>query len=121
MAVTSTRVITVNFSGDGLNGAFTFSATSNAVAPGAISILTLPTGSTVVAFPTGGSTVYGATIIPPTGNTSTITVKGTTADVGVAIHKTDPTSIAFDTTSTTQTGFTITVSSTVTGLRVVWT
>lgn len=121
MSVTSTRVITANFAGDGLSDAFTFQATSNATSPGAISFLTLPTGSTVIAFPTGGSIVYGATIIPPASNTNTITVKGSSGDVGVAIHKTDPTSIAFDTTSTTQTGFTLTVGATITGLRVVWT
>lgn len=120
MSITSTRVITANFSGDGFANAFVFSATQNASSPGGSSIYTLPSGSTVIAFPTGGSTVYGATIIPPSGNTSTITIKGTTADTGIAIHKTDPTSVAFDTTSTTQTGFTMTVSSTVTGLRIIW-
>ena len=121
MAVTSTRVVTIINSGDGLNGSFVFQAASNALAPGDIDIFTLPTGSTVIAFPTGGSQTQGATIIPPSGNTNSITVKGTTADQGIAIHKTDPTSIALDTTTTTQTSLVLTVSSTVTGLSVVWT
>lgn len=121
MAVTSTRVVTVTVIGDGLNGGGVFSAANNALAPGDVDIFTLPTGSTVIAFPTGGSAVQGATIIPPAGNTNTITVKGTTADTGVVIHRTDPTSIALDTNATTQTSLVITVSSTVTGLRVVWT
>lgn len=121
MSVTSTRVVTVTMTGEGLGGSFVFSAASNALAPGDMDIFTLPTGSTVIAFPTGGSNVQGATIIPPTGNTSTIAVKGTTADTGVFIHKTDPTSLALDTTTTTQTSLVLTVATTVTGLRVVWT
>ncbi len=121
MAVTSTRVVTVTLNGDGLNGSFTFQANSNALAPGDMDIFTLPTGSTVIAFPTGGSQTQGATITPPAGNTNTLTIKGTTADLGIQIHKTDPTSLALDTTSTTQTSFVITVSATVTGLRVIWT
>lgn len=119
MAVNSGRVITVTYTGD-LNGSFVFSAASNALAPGDIDILTLPTGNTVVPFPTGGTQVQGATIIPPAGNTNTITLKGTNADTGVVLHKTDPSCIAFDTTTTTQTSIVLTVSSTVTGLRVVW-
>lgn len=121
MAVTSTRVVTVTVTGDGLGGSFTFNAANNALAPGDMDVFTLPTGSTVIAFPTGGSQCQGGTIIPPTGNTNTITIKGTTADTGIVIHKTDPTSLAFDTTTTTQTSLVITVSATVTGLRIVWT
>jgi len=122
MAITSTRVVTANFSGDGLQDAFVFSAGSNALAPGAVSVFTLTVGANTITIPTGGSQVTGATIVPPTGNTSTLTVKGTTGDTGIAIHKTDPTSLALDTTSTTQTSFVITVgTTTVTGLRIVWT
>lgn len=121
MAVTSTRVITITNAGDGISVNDTFSAANNALAPGATSIFTLPSGSTVIAFPTGGSAVQGATIVPPSGNVSTIFVKGTTADTGVQIHKTDPTSIALDTSSTTQTSMVLTVATTVTGLRIIWT
>lgn len=121
MAVTSTRAITVTNAGDGLNGSYVFNAVSNALAPGDIDIFTLPTGSTVIAFPTGGSLCQGGTIIPPTGNTSTITVKGTTADTGIAIGKVDPTSFAFDTSSTTQSSIVLTVGTTISGLRIVWT
>ena len=119
MAVQSGRIITVTYTGD-LNGSFMFPAANNALAPGDIDIFTLPTGSTVIPFPTGGTTCSGATIIPPAGNTNSITLKGTTTDTGVQIHKTDPSSIALDTTATTQTSIVLTVSSTVTGLRVVW-
>ncbi len=120
MSVASTRIVTIAQVGDGLNNSLVFPAASNALAAGAIDIFTL-SGSTVIAFPTGGSQTQGATIIPPSGNTNTITVKGTTADVGIVIHKTDPTSLAFDTTTTTQTSIVITVNATTTGLRIVWT
>ncbi len=119
MSVTTGRNIVVTFQGD-LTSSFTFLAASNPNAPGDIDVFTLPAGSTVIAFPTGGTVVQGATIIPPAGNTSTITVKGTTADVGVSIHKTDPTSLAFDTTVTTQTSIVFTVATTISGLRIVW-
>lgn len=120
MAVTSQRQVTV-INANIVPASMVFSAGVNANAPGDMDVLTLPTGDTVVAFPTGGTVVQGATIIPPAGNTNTITVKGTTADVGVAIHRTDPTSIGFDTNVTTQTSIVFTVSATVTGLRIVWT
>ncbi len=108
MSVTSTRVVTITENGDGISMNNVFTAASNALAPGDVDIFTLPSGSTVIAFPTGGSQCQGGTIIPPSGNTNTITVKGTTADQGIVIHK-------------TQTSFVITVGGTVTGLRVVWT
>lgn len=119
MAVSSTRAVTVTFSG-ALSGSFVFNAATNANAPGDIDVFTLSPGANVIAFPTGGTVVQAATIIPPAGNTNSITVKGTTADVGVAIHKTDPTTIALDTTTTTQTSIVLTVGSTISGLRVVW-
>lgn len=122
MSIASTRVVTATFSGEGFQNAFTFTAGNNASSPGATTIHTLSVGANTITIPTGGSQVQAATIIPPTGNTSTLTVKGTTGDTGIAIHKTDPTSLALDTTSTTQTSFVITVGvTTVTGLHIVWT
>lgn len=121
MAITSTRVVTITAQGDGFNNGGVFNAANNALSPGSVTIHTLPTGNTVIAFPTGGSSVQGATIVPPATNTNTITVKGTTTDTGVVIHRTDPTSIALDTNTTTQVSLVITVSATVTGLRIFWT
>lgn len=120
MAVTSTRNIVVTYSAP-VAASFQFPAASNPNAPGDMDILTLASGNNVITFPTGGAVVQGATIIPPVGNTNALTLKGTTADVGVSIHKTDPTSIAFDTTVTTQTSIVIVAASTTTGVRIVWT
>lgn len=119
MAITSTRQIVITNNAP-LTASWTFPASSNTNAPGDMHVLTL-SGTTTISFPTGGTTVAGVTILPPSGNTTSITLKGTSGDTGIAIHKVDPTSIAFDTTSTTQTGFVVVVSTTITGLRIVWT
>lgn len=119
MAVASTRAVTITYAGS-LVGSFVFNAANNANAPGDIDVFTLASGNNTIPFPTGGTVVQAATIIPPAGNTNTITVKGTNADTGVAIHKTDPTTLALDTTTTTQTSIVLTVGSTISGLRIVW-
>ena len=118
MAVTSNRRIAIKFDGD-LEGTFTFDAAQNVLAPGDIDVFSLLTGFNIITLPTGGSTPKGATIIPPAGNTQTITLKGITSDTGVALSKTDPTSIAFDTTPPVSFG--LTVGGNITGLRIVWT
>ena len=116
MAVTSTRKVTVTYTGD-VAASLAFSAASNASSPGDVEILTLASGANTITLPTGGSSVKGATIILPSGNTQTLTLKGVTGDTGVALHKTDPTSISFDTTVTS---FVLTAGGTITGLRIVW-
>lgn len=117
MAITSNRTITITQSGE-IASANTFSAAANTAAPGDIDLLTLASGFNTITLPLGGSTVRGATIIPPAGNTQTLTLKGVTGDTGILIHKTDPTSISFDAGVTT---FGITAGGTVTGLRVIYT
>ncbi len=121
MAVTSLRTVSIALTGGGQNDNMIFQAATNVLSPASMEIFTLQPGGVVIAFPTGGSLVQGITILPPVANTNAITVKGTTADVGIAIHKTDPTSIALDTTTTTQTSLVLTVATTTTGLRVIWT
>lgn len=100
---------------------WTFTAANNANAPADVQIYTLATTNNTINFPTGGAVVAGITIVPPAGNSASITLKGSSGDTGIAIHKTDPTSIAFDTTNTTQTSIVLTVSTTVTGLYIIWT
>jgi hypothetical protein len=117
MATTSNRTISVAFTGD-LISSLAFAAAANVASPGSISILTLASGFNTITLPTGGSTVKGAIIVPPSGNTQTLTLKGITGDTGVPLHKTDPCSITFETGTTT---FGLTAGGTVTGLRIIWT
>ena len=119
MAVASTRIITITMSGDINVPSMSFSAAANAVAPGDIDVFSLTAGANTITLPTGGSTPKGATIIPPPANVQTITLKGITGDTGIALHKTDPTSISFDTAPPAS--FVLTVGGTIDGLRVVWT
>lgn len=114
MAVTSTRKVIVTYTGD-LVGTFSFSAASNATAPGDIDSINLSSGANTVTIP---STAKGATIVPPAGNTQTLTLKGISGDTGIALSKTDPTSISFDTTPPAS--FILTAGGTINGLRVVW-
>ena len=116
MAVTSNRTSTVNLSGD-LVASLSFDATENQSSPGVSELKTLAPGANTISLPTGGSTVVSATIVPPTGNTQTITLKGVTGDTGVALHKTDPTVIALDAGVT---NFVLTAGGTITGLRIIW-
>jgi hypothetical protein len=117
MAVTSTRVIEVVFSQD-LSANLSFSAAENAASPGDMDVLTLAIGFNSITVPAGGTTVRGATIIPPAGNTATITLKGVTGDTGIGLHLTDPTSIALA-SGTSAIG--LTVSAEIVGLRIIWT
>jgi len=120
MAVAATRTVAIVFTTP-VGASLSFPAASNANSPASVYVYTLASGANTISFPTGCTVVAGATIIPPSGNTNAITLKGTTGDTGVALHKTDPTSIAFDTTSTTQTSIVLTVATTTTGLRIAWT
>lgn len=116
MASTATRTTTITFSGD-TAGTNTLSAASNAASPASIEIRTLASGFTSVTVPTGGSTVVCCTIVPPTGNTTAITLKGVTGDTGIRIHNTDPTAIAID-SSVTAIG--ITTGAQIVGVKLYW-
>lgn len=116
MAVTSNRTIAIQQTGD-VSLAFSVAAVENTAAPGSTTIHNLSTGFNTITLPLG-ATVRAATIKPPTTNTQTLTLKGVTGDTGIAIHKTDPTSIAFETGVLT---FGITAGGAVTGLRIAWT
>lgn len=117
MAVNATRTVTISYTGD-VVGSESLAATANAVSPGSVTIHSLSVGANTITVPTGGSTVKGATIVPPSGNAQSITLKGVTGDTGVDISKTDPTSIAFETAPA---NFVLTAGGTITGLRIFWT
>jgi len=116
MAVTATRSITVVYSGD-VVGTQTHDAADNAVSPGQMDLVTLASGANTITVPTGGSTPTAVTIIPPASNAVVLTLKGVAGDTGIALHLTDPTSIALPTSVTT---FVINAASTCTGVRFIW-
>lgn len=117
MAVTATRSTAINFTGDE-QASLSLNAASNSVSPGAISVLTLASGFNTITLPTGGTTPVAATIVPPPGNTQTMTLKGVTGDTGIALHKTDPSTVTFD--SPPPVSFGITAGGTIAGLRIIW-
>jgi hypothetical protein len=117
MAVNATRVTTIVYTGDTV-GTETISAASNAASPGSVEIKTLSSGFNTITLPTGGTTVNACTIVPPTGNTVTLTLKGLTGDTGVPLHLTDPSTITFAVATTT---FGLTTGAALTGIRLYWT
>lgn len=117
MSVTATRTTTIVYSGN-VVGTQTISAASNAASPGKVDIVTLASGANTISAPTGGTTPVSLTIVPPAGNTVLMTVKGVTGDTGVPIHKTDPTTLALDSTFSS---FCLTAAGIITGVRFYWT
>jgi hypothetical protein len=116
MAVTSNRSQTITYTGD-VEGTQTVEAAENSASPGSVEIKTLSSGFNQISVPTGGATVTACTILPPSGNTAAITLKGVTGDTGIRIHNTDPTTIAIHSDVTS---FGLTTSTTVTGVRLYW-
>jgi hypothetical protein len=117
MAITSNRYINISFTGD-TSSTNNRSAAANTSSPGQTDLLTFTgAGNTTITPPTGGSTPTAVTITPPAGNLQTMTLKGIGADVGIVLHKTDPTSIALNSPTNT---FVITTSGTITGVRFDW-
>jgi hypothetical protein len=116
MSVTSNRYINVAFEDDVVFDE-SFNAVVNTLSPGSITLHTLSSGSNTITTPTGGSTVKAATIIPPTSNTLSLTLKGIAGDTGVVISGSEPTSIGF---ATAPTDFVLAAGGTITGLRIVW-
>ena len=113
MAVTSTRLVSVSFSGDVTVPDLTYAAASNASSPGMVETKALSSGFNSITVPSGSKSV---TLVPPSGNTVTLTLKGVTGDTGIGLHLTDPTVIAL---ATAQATIGITTSSTVT-VRLIW-
>lgn len=116
MAVASARTQIITLTGD-VTGSEVINAASNATSPGSITLHSLSTGANTITVPTGGSTPTAATIMPPAGNTQTLTLKGITGDTGIALHLTDPTTIALASSVTT---FCLTAGASIVGLRIYW-
>jgi hypothetical protein len=116
MSVNATRVVTIAFTGD-IVATNTVPAAANGTSPGSITIHSLALGDNTITAPTGGSSVKGATIIPPAGNVQAITLKGVGGDTGIPLSKLDPTSLAFETVPAT---FILNAGGVITGLRIIW-
>ena len=117
MSTTSQRTIQVLFSGD-TELKSVQSALENIVSPGMSVIQSLTLGANTITAPVvTGIVVTGLTIIPPSGNTSLITLKGVTGDTGVPLHLTDPTSISLNTTFVS---LVLNAAAAIVGVRLIW-
>ena len=114
MSVDGDRQVNIQFSGEGLNENNSFPAAQNTSSPAQQELKTLALGSNTITVPSGA---VACTIIPPAGNTNSVTVKGVTGDTGIRLHNTDPSSIAIDSSVST---FVLTASTTTSGVRLVW-
>lgn len=117
MAVTSQRSVLIEFSED-VRAANTFSAANNTASPGQIEVKTLSIGANTITPPAGGSTPKACTIVLPSGNTSTVTLKGIAGDTGVVLHVTDPTTVSLNSPTDT---FVLTASAEIASVRLIWT
>lgn len=117
MAVTSTGTVTILWSSD-INANYPFALAENTTSAAAISNLTLTTGANTITLPTGVGTIKNALIIPPTGNSQTLTLKGVTGDTGVPLSPTAPTLLSFPASPSAT--FCITAGGAVTGLKIWW-
>lgn len=116
MPVSSNRRISITFEDD-VEFANSFDAAENAASPGEVEIVTLALGNNTITPPSGGTTPVAVTIIPPDGNTETITLKGVAGDTGVVLHSTDPTSIGLNSPTDT---FVLVASAEIEGVRLIW-
>lgn len=116
MATTSTQVVTLGFTGD-IEATLQFEAAANGASPGQTDLVTLSSGANTITKPAGGSTVVSCTIIPPTGNTNQITLKGISGDTGILLHLTNPSVISLAAGVST---FVLNAAASITGVRLVW-
>lgn len=114
MSKTSGRQVNIQVSGDGINRNDTFPAASNTSANAVSQSLSLASGSNTITTTTG---FVAVTIIPPAGNTNSITLKGVTGDTGIRLHNTDPSSIGLDSSVSS---FVLTATTTINGVLLVW-
>lgn len=114
MAVTSNRSIVITMTGD-VSAQASPAAAENTAAPGSIEVKNLANGANTITPPTGTKAV---TIIPPAGNTTSITFKGVSGDTGLRLHNTDPSSFSFNAAADT---FVLTAGAAITGMTYIWT
>lgn len=117
MSVTSSRNVQIQLSGD-VTSEIIQSALDNIVSPGEMDIVSLILGANIITAPVvSGLVPTGLTIIPPSGNTVLMILKGVTGDTGIPLHLTDPTSIAL---SSTFISLVINAAAAIVGVRLIW-
>ncbi len=117
MSVRAQRKATIVFSGD-VGGTQEIEAEDNTDSPAQIQIVTLAVGANTITVPSGGSTPTCCTIIKPSDNTTSITLKGVTGDTGIRLHNTDPDCISV---YSSVSSFVLTAGAEIIGVRLVWT
>jgi|SRR3990167_1221050 len=113
MAVAAIRTVSNVFTGD-ITAEVSSAAATNTSSPGKIDIVTLSSGANTITPP---SSARACTIIPPSSNTTLITLKGVAGDTGIVLHLTDPTSIAINSASST---FVLSAAAQLAGVRLIW-
>ena len=116
MPVTSNRNQSLTFSGD-VSGTTHLGAAANTASPGSVTFQNLSSGNNTITLPGGVSTVVSCTILPPSGNTTAITLRGVAGDTGFRLHNTDPCTITF---ASTVTDFVLNAGGAITGVRFYW-
>lgn len=113
---TARRKVTITYSGD-VDGEQEINAETNTDSPAAVELKTLALGANTITVPTAGTVPTAVTIVPPTDNTTSITLKGISGDTGIRIHNTDPTTIALHSGVTS---FVLTTGAEIVGVRLYW-
>lgn len=116
MAIESTRTTAIDFTGGVIFGQ-TLAAGANSNSPGMSELRTLLSGFNSITVPTSGTVPTAVTIIPPSGNTTSIILKGVSGDTGIRLHNTDPTTIAINSTVVT---IGLTAGASISGVRFIW-
>lgn len=116
MAVNAATSLQITLTGD-VVGVETPPIVDNAASPGTIVLLAAAVGFNAITVPLAGAVPTALTIIPPAGNTNSLTLKGVTGDTGIRLHNTDATRIALHSSVTT---LGITVGTAITNLRLIW-
>lgn len=107
MSITAVTTTKVTYSGDeATDGTGLSSSNTNSNAPGAGAFRqVLVLGTNPITLPTG-FTINGVDIIPPAGNTTSITLKGVAGDTGVPLHLTATSRVGLASGTTTLNLFT---------------
>ena len=92
MPVTSNRSIVIGFTGE-VEYSQTFPAAVSSLGSGQIQVVDLSSGNNTITVPDDAVAV---TIVPETGNTAVITLKGVNGDMGIILSPVDPCSLSLD-------------------------
>lgn len=113
MSVSAQRNVTILMDGD-FSVQMYENAAANTTSPAVVLNTNLQSGTTTLTPPASAT---GLTILPPSGNVDSITVKGASGDTGIVIHPTDPTSIGI---ASTNSDVLLTATTTINNVRLVW-